>query len=109
MPIFSKKIVPEALIAYRSRMPDSLDVKIRESEDGGYWVEIKNIPGCITQADNGEELFSMVNDAVYTFFEIPEEYIPYISSFLPSEETRKKFGIKIPAELLNKELVLQRN
>ena len=107
--IFSKKIIPEVLVAYRSKMPDSLDVKIRESEDGGYWVEIGNIPGCVTQADTGEELFAMVNAAVYTFFEIPEEYFPYISSYLPSEEIRKKFGIKIPAEFLNEELVLQRN
>lgn len=105
---FSKKIIPEVLVALRSRIPDGLDVKIRESKDGGYWVEIINIPGCITQANNGEELFAMVNDAVFTYFEIPEEYVPYMPVFLPPEEQRKKFGIKIPNEFLKGDLVLQR-
>lgn len=109
MSIFSKKIIPEVLIAYHSKMPDNLDVKIQESKDGGYWVKIENVPGCITQTDNGDELFAMVNDAVYTFFEIPKEYIPYMKTYLPPEETRKKFGIKIPANFLNERLILQKN
>lgn len=106
---FNKKIVPEALYAYRSRIPNSLNVLIKESEDGGYWAEILNIPGCITQAENGEELFYMVNDAVYTYFQVPSEYVPLMPTFLPPEEVRNKLGIKIPQNFLTKEIVLQRN
>ena len=105
---FSKKIIPEALIAYRSRVPDALDVRINKSEDGGYWVEILNVPGCITQAENGRELFKMVNDAVCTYFDIPKRYIPYMPTFLPPEKERKEFNIKVPADFLQKEFILQR-
>ena len=60
------------LIHYQAQLPDSLEVRIGESKDGGYWVKILNLPGCFTQADSGEELFVMVNDAVYTYFDVPE-------------------------------------
>ncbi len=106
--LFSKKIIPESLIAYRSRIPDSIGVRIRESEDGGYWVEVKNLPGCITQAENGQELFEMVNDAVFTYFDIPKEYIPFMPSFLPPEETRKRFDIEVPPKFLKDDLVMQK-
>jgi len=103
-----KEIVPEVLTALRWKMPDDLDVEIKESRDGGYIAMVKNLPGCITQADSGQELFEMVNDAVYAYLEIPSQYIPYLPSYLPSEELREKMKIKIPAELLSKQLVLER-
>jgi len=106
---FQKKIVRECLVAYHSRIPDSLDVKIRESKDGGYWVEISNLSGCMTQVDKGEELFEMVNDAVLTYFEIPQEYAPYLPVFLPPMEIREQFKIEIPAKFLNSQLILQKN
>ena len=103
-----KKIIPEALFAYKSRIPDSLNVIIKKSEDGGYWAEVLNFPGCVTQANNGKELFYMVNDAIYTYFEIPQEYLSFMPTFLPSEEARNEFGIKIPEKFLNRDFALQR-
>lgn len=93
---FSKKpIVPEVLLALRWKFPDELDVKVSKSEDGGFIAKIKNLPGCITQAETGQELYEMVNDAVYTYLDIPEEYIPYVPSFTPPERVRKEYNIKI--------------
>ncbi len=82
---------------------------MHNSEDGGYWAEVKNLPGCITQADNGTELFQMVNDAVYTYLDVPEEYIPFVPTYFPPEEVRKNLNIKIPESFLKKELVFQRS
>lgn len=100
-----KEIIPEALTAYKWRLPDSLKVSIKSSRDGGYVVIVENLPGCVTQAENGSEIFDMVNDAVYTYFDIPARYQPYLPAYLPSEEQRKKYNIAVP---VNEELVLQR-
>lgn len=107
--LFHKKdIVPEVLIAYKYKVPDNIDVFIRQSEDGGYVIDIKNLKGCITQAENGKEIFEMVNDALYTYLEIPTHYQPYMPTFFPTENVRKQFNIKIPKEYLEKELSIQR-
>ena len=97
-----KKFDLGELIHYQAQLPDSLEVRIRKSEDGGYWVKVLNLPGCFTQADNGEELFVMINDAVYTYFDIPEKYIPFVIRYFPPESERKKFKINIPPEFLQK-------
>lgn len=104
----SKKIVPEVLIALIGRIPDKLEVEIHTSKDGGYFAEIRNLPGCITQAESGQELFEMVNDAVYTYFDVPTEYFPYMPVFLPPERIREKMEIRIPNEFLDKNLAFQR-
>lgn len=103
-----KDIVPEVLIAYKYRIPDNIDVFIKQSKDGGYVVDVKNLKGCITQAENGGEIFEMVNDALYTYLEIPAHYQPYMPVFFPTENVRKQFNIEIPKEYLEKELSIQR-
>lgn len=41
-----------------------LKVIIHEAEEGGYWAEVPAIPGCVTQADNHEELLKNIHEAV---------------------------------------------
>lgn len=78
------------LVRHQSQLPHSIEVKIGKSKDGGFWVEILRLPGCFTQAENGEELFVMVNDAVYTYFDIPAEYFPFLPRYFPIEKLKKK-------------------
>jgi len=41
------------------------DVKLHpDSEDGGYWVECPEIPGCSSQGDTVEEVLEMIKDAI---------------------------------------------
>ena len=83
--LFKKReILPEVLYALRSKLPDHLDVEISSIEDGYYLAKVKNAPGCITQAKNPQELFLMVNDAVYTYFDVPEQYKPFVRSNVSS-------------------------
>ena len=106
--ILSKKeIIPEVLTSLRWKIPDGIKVIIKKSEDGGYFAVIENLPGCITQAETGQELFEMVNDAIYTYLDVPPEYIPYLPNFLPPEKVRKELNIKIPENLLGQEIALQ--
>lgn len=103
-----KQINNEALFAYKGRVPDFLEVSIRSSQDKGYIISVENFKGCITQSENGKEIFEMVNDALYTYLEIPEFYRPYLPAFLPPEAVRKEFNITIPVKYLKEGLVLQR-
>ena len=103
-----REIIPEVLTAFQWKLPDGIKVVIKKSEDGGYFAIIENLPGCITQAETGQELFEMVNDAIYTYLDISPEYIPYLTKFLPSEKVRKELNIEIPENLLGQEIVLQR-
>lgn len=98
-----EKIRQELIYAFRWKIPDKLNVTIKPSKDGGFIGEVNNLPGCITQGENGQEIFEMVNDAVYSYFEIPEEYKIYMPSFFPSEKIRRELNIKLPSS--SKELI----
>ena len=59
---FSKKeIIPEVLTALRWKFPDKVDVEVKKSKDGGYFAIVKNLPGCVTQAEKGQELQKLSN------------------------------------------------
>jgi len=95
------------IIHYQSNLPDFIKIHVEKSQDGGYWIKILNLPGCFTQTENAEDLLVMVNDAVYTYFEIPKELIPFLPRYFPSEEIRKKlqeWQKCIPADFLNQDI-----
>lgn len=107
--LFKKEeITSQATVAYKWRFPEHLQVSIKLSQDGGYIAKIENLPGCITQAETGKELFEMVHDAVYTYLRIPTSYQPYMPTFFPPEELRQKLSIKIPSQYLQGQLILER-
>lgn len=78
------------LVRYQSQLPSSIKVKIGKSKDGGFWVEVISLPGCFTQAESGEELFVMINDAVYTYFDISERYFPFLPRYFPTEKMKRR-------------------
>ncbi|HEY6806031.1 MAG TPA: type II toxin-antitoxin system HicB family antitoxin [Pyrinomonadaceae bacterium] len=41
-----------------------LQVIIHEAEEGGFWAEVPEVPGCATQGDTIEELLKNVREAV---------------------------------------------
>lgn len=106
--LFRKKIIPEVLIAYKGRFPEKLEVSIKPSQDKGYVIYVENLPGCVTQAEMGQKIFEMVNDAVYTYLQIPEDYQPFMPAFFPPESVRKEFSINIPAKYLKENIVFQK-
>ncbi len=44
-----------------------------DTEDGGYWVECPELPGCASQGDTVEEALEMIKDAIKGHLEIIEE------------------------------------
>jgi predicted RNase H-like HicB family nuclease len=41
-----------------------IKVLVHEAEEGGYWAEVPNIPGCATQGETFEELLENLYEAV---------------------------------------------
>jgi predicted RNase H-like HicB family nuclease len=39
-------------------------VILHPDEDGGYWVEVPSLPGCISQGDTKEEALENIKDAI---------------------------------------------
>ena len=54
------------------KLPQSVKVKIKRLSKGKLFAELIEY-GVFTEAENEEELFSLVNDLIYTYFDIPEE------------------------------------
>jgi predicted RNase H-like HicB family nuclease len=42
-------------------------------EDGGYWIECPELPGCSSQGDSVEEALDMIRDAIKGHLEVREE------------------------------------
>lgn len=92
---------PNVINKYRNRLPMRVTVHIENTEDG-LWAKISTLDGkisnCYTQADSPAELLLMVNDAILTFFEIPEDarkdigfYVPLSQQHVRIEEMFNKF------------------
>lgn len=88
--IFGKKIDQDVVLALKWKLPEKLDVALQKAEEGGFNIIIKTFPGCFTQANDEKEVFEMVNDAVLTYLEIPEEYQPFMPSFFPEDDNLRK-------------------
>ncbi len=68
---------------YRKHFPRSIEVEVSVTQDGKLIADVKDYPGCYTQANNLHELIDMVNDAIYTMFEIPQKYYSEMPSYTP--------------------------
>ena len=91
---------------YRNLFPCEIVVKILRSEDGGFAAEITEFPRCYTEADTFAELIEMINDAIMTYFEVPDKYISYMPTYLPTIKTAQKFNA-FPVFKIEEELKLK--
>lgn len=72
---------PQAFEAYFYRLPKTLEVKWeRDSVDNFIvgWIS-DGKKEFMTQGKDAKDFIEMVNDAVYTYFDIPEDYVHALS------------------------------
>lgn len=48
-------------------------------EDGSYWAEVRELPGCFASGDNTAELIESVEEAVALYLAPPEGEAPQVS------------------------------
>jgi len=112
--IFPPKLSQEALVAYFNRLPDHLEVQW--FRDGNFIVGtvVADDKKLMTQGVDGDDFINMVNDAIVSVNNIPEDYVDVIRSmqtyFPPAEERAKLFNNGIRHSSIsfnkNKEVVL---
>jgi antitoxin HicB len=91
------KIQPKPLDYYLSL---NYPVMVYPDAESGFVAEIKELPGCITQAETIEELMENINEArelwIETVYESGKRYIP-----LPATEQdySGKFVLRVPKSL----------
>jgi len=44
-------------------------VILHPAEEGGYWVEVPSLPGCLSQGDTKEEALANIREAIELFIE----------------------------------------
>ncbi len=100
-------------IKYQSKLPELIKVEIKKSPDGGYFIKIVSLEHCFTQADTQEEILVMVNDVVYSHFDIPEKLRSLMPPYFPKQELKEKllqeWEKSIPVEFLNKTISFTQN
>lgn len=86
------EISREDLVAFTQRLPDRISVSWTRSDS----LIVGRVEAgefrFMTQGRNPEDFVSMVHDAIYTAYDIPEEYRGYMRIYIPPEHERKKLG-----------------
>jgi predicted RNase H-like HicB family nuclease len=59
-------------IQRRYGLPETLNLSFRITSDGWFAVSSSDLPGFVTQARSREELLEALNDAVLTYFNVPQ-------------------------------------
>lgn len=72
-------------------------VEIYPCSERGYVAEIPDLPGCITQAENKEEILNMIEDAKKAWIIVAIEDGKEIPE--PKEEYSGKFNVRVPKTL----------
>lgn len=88
----------QELIRFSTILPEELQIEIHRAQEGGFWAKVKNLPGCNTQGENFFDLIEMINDAVFTYFEVPERLRKnfwFYSPKLPPQTREKALHEKI--------------
>ena len=90
----------------RDLFPREINVSVSRSGEGVFLARVNTFKGIFTEGKTFLELMEMINDAVRTYFEIPEKYLSYMPSYIPSmglaqslEEfpaTEKKEDVTLP-------------
>ncbi|MCX6763352.1 MAG: hypothetical protein NTZ97_01290 [Candidatus Moranbacteria bacterium] len=105
---FPVRLSQEALEAYYYKLPEKITVEWKR--DGNFIIgEVNaNEKKFITQGKSSDDFVRMVNDAIYTVYEIPLDYIDAINkmkAYSPKIDERKRLDdLKIKGNiiLLNK-------
>jgi antitoxin HicB len=81
-------------------------IELTPDPEEGWFVRVKELPGCSSQGDTAEEALEMIQDAMKGWLEVSlEEHYP-IPEPAPEEEYSGKFVLRVPKSL-HHELVEQ--
>ncbi len=77
----------------RNLFPSELKISVNRLENGEFLATINTFKGLQTEGTTFSELIEMVNDAVKTYFEVPEEFVPFMPNYIPPLEAAQKLDV----------------
>ncbi len=69
-----------------------------KAEEGGFWVEFPDLPGCVTEGDTLEEAVLMAGDALYAWFDDENQAMPAASEVSDIKVEGEDFVTIVKAE-----------
>lgn len=69
------------------------------AQEGGFVVEIPDLPGCLTQADTVEEVYEMIEDAKRAWIETALEEGIHIPEPVQNDDYSGRFVVRMPKSL----------
>ena len=85
-------------LAHYLSLPYTIEM-VQDADGDGWFVRIKELPGCISQGDTPEEALEMIQDAMKGWLEVAiEEGMP-IPEPRQLEDYSGKFVVRVPASL----------
>ena len=92
---FRPRLSKAAFYAYVDRLP--ANIKVKWFRDGNFIVGEVNADGkhFFTQGKNADDFLEMVNDAVITVFDVPNQYynvVRQVRTYTPPAEELEKLG-----------------
>ena len=66
--------------------PLAFEVVLHREKDGGYWVEVPELKGCVSQGDNREDALKNIREAI-------ELYLETVGAFVPRELKKNEVEI----------------
>jgi predicted RNase H-like HicB family nuclease len=76
-------VVPYAIKSYT--------LVVHEAEEGGYWGEVLELPGCVSQGETIDELRHNIREALEAVLEAESQHTPRIEIYTEPKLTEKEF------------------
>lgn len=62
-------------------------VLVHHAEEGGFWAEVEELPGCITQGETEAELHANLQEVIELFIEcLVDDYVEQLQVRYPNEQ-----------------------
>jgi len=81
-------------------------IQLRQYDDGTFFAEVAELPGCMTEADTAEEVLEMIRDAMAGWIEVALSEGLAIPEPAPEAEYSGRFLVRAPKSL-HRDLVRQ--
>lgn len=57
-----------------ANIPRQVRVRIHQEKDGRFWAEAVDLSRCYTQGRTMDEALQNMKDAIFTYYEVPQEH-----------------------------------
>ena len=74
-------------------------IELLPEPQGGWFVSVRELPGCMSQGDTPEEAVEMIQDAMRGWIEVSLEDGDTIPEPRPLEDYSGKFVVRVPRSL----------